>query len=340
MKDDQATSGPVRIAAFLLSLEREDALELLRHLDADLVAEVATAMTELGESFSDKDSVDHLYADLARSLNTRRTVSSQSDSQLQALLAEAFDEERAKQMLGEIRSRQLHTRPFRDIERFPTRALAKALQAESPLTSAIVLSHVDPGVSADIISELDPEVALETVTRMATLVSPDAQVLRSMARNLARRLEVLAEEPPAPDPSVRLKTVAEMLNFSSTELERSVMEGIEADDEGMAEEIREYMFTWTDLADVDKRSMQKILGAIDTRTLAVALKACAADVEANVTENLSTRVKAMVVEERDLVGAVPMSEVLQSRAMILKAVHGLIDSGEFEPARSGEELVT
>jgi flagellar motor switch protein FliG len=100
------------------------------------------------------------------------------------------------------------------------------------------------------------------------------------------------------------------------------------------------MFTWTDLAEVDKRSMQKILGSVDTRTLALALKACTADVEENVGNNLSSRVKAMVIEERELAGAVPMSEVLAARGEILKAVHALIEAGDFQPARSGEELVS
>lgn len=339
MSDENGTSGTQRIAAFLLSLERENALEVLRHLDGDLVSDVASAMMEVGEAFADKDAINSLYMGIAKELNSPPKVVSQSDSQLQVLLEEAFDSERAKAVLETIRQRQLHERPFLEIERFPAKVIAAALDAESPASAAIVLSHIDPSFSADIISALDPEIALETVTRMATLVSPDSKVLQSMANNLIQRLEMLAQQPTAPDPSVRLKSVAEMLNYSSTELERSVLEGLESENQQMAEEIREFMFTWTDLATVDKRNMQKILGSIDTRTLAVALKACAADIEENVASNLSTRVKAMVIEERELVGAVPMSEVLGARGEILKAVHALIEAGDFQPARSGEELV-
>lgn len=340
MSEENEITGTARIAAFLLSLDRDNALEVLRHLDADLVSEVASAMMEVGDQFSDREAVDDLYSSIAREINSPPKVVSQSDSQLRVLLEEAFDSDRATTVLEEIRQRQLHERPFCDIEGYPASVLAAALREESPASAAIVLTHVDPSFSADIIGELDPEIALETVTKMATLVSPDVAVLRSMAANLADRLETLAQRPTAPDPSVRLKTVAEMLTFSSADLERTVMEGIEGEDQEMAEEIREFMFTWNDLASVDKRSMQKILGSVDTRTLAVALKACVADVEENVASNLSTRVKAMVIEERELVGAVPMSEVLTARGEIMKAVHTLIESGEFQPARSGEELVS
>ena len=84
---------------------------------------------------------------------------------------------------------------------------------------------------------------------------------------------------------------------------------------------------------------QKILAAVDTRTLALALKACSAEVQENVLSNLATRVQGMVAEERELSGLVPMSEVLASRAEIMRAVHALIDTGEFKPSRGAEELV-
>ena len=175
---------------------------------------------------------------------------------------------------------------------------------------------------------------------MANLTPPGAETLKSIGRNLEVRLRILSETPAPPDPSSRLKTIAEMLNYTSPDMERSVLEGLEREGEDTVTEIREFMFTWKDIAEVDKRAMQKILASVDTRTLAIALKACSAEVEQNVTDNLSSRVKAMVVEERELAGAIPMSEVLFARGELLKAVHALIDSGEFQPSRGGEEMVS
>ena len=47
----------------------------------------------------------------------------------------------------------------------------------------------------------------------------------------------------------------------------------------------------------------------------------------------------MVMDERELAGAVPMTEVLQMRGEVMKAVRDLMESGEFRPARAGEDLV-
>ena len=108
----------------------------------------------------------------------------------------------------------------------------------------------------------------------------------------------------------------------------------------MAGQVRELMFTWDDLATIEKRAMQKILASIDTRTLAIALKACPPGVNDNIMANLSSRVREMVIDEKELRGAMPLSDVLQARAEIMFAVRALMDSGEFSPARASEELVS
>lgn len=340
MSEQDSTGGAQRVAAFLLSLEREVALEVMRHLDETIVSNVATAMAELGEEFEDTEAVNRLYHDLAVAYNAPSKITAPNPSQLLLILEEAFGEERAEKLLQDIRDRREHEQPFAVVESHLPGSIARALSEETPSSAAIVLSHLDPGVSANVVSSMDPEFALAAVTKMATLTAPPTATLKSIAKNLADRLIIIAQGPAAPDPSARLKTIAEMLNYSASDLERSVLEGLEKEDEGMVSEIREFMFTWTDLANVDKRAMQKILASIDTRTLAISLKACTAEVEDNIANNLSSRVKAMVIEERELAGAVPMSEVLMARGELLRAVHALIESGEFSPARGGEEMVS
>jgi len=48
----------------------------------------------------------------------------------------------------------------------------------------------------------------------------------------------------------------------------------------------------------------------------------------------------MVREERELIGAVPLSEVLAGREEVMRGVRALIESGEFRPTRGGDDLVT
>jgi flagellar motor switch protein FliG len=203
-----------------------------------------------------------------------------------------------------------------------------------------VLAHLDPSLSAEVLRSLDPERAYDVVRRMAGVTPPSIEVLVSISEDLASRLKEIGSGPVVTEPTMRRKSIADMLNFSPAEVEQHVLESLAKDDADMAKEVREFMFTWEDLAKVEKRPMQKILASVDTKTLAVSLKACSAKVESNVMANLSERVRVMVKDERELAGAMPMHEVQSAREEIMKSVRALMEAGEFRPARAGQELVS
>lgn len=333
-------SGPQRAAAFLLSLDRQVAASLLEKLEPGALREIAAAMARLDPRFEAGDSLSAVYKELARNVAEPKRLRSAAEPELALLLEGAVGRERASALVSEIRARRRVERPFASLERAPEPAVHAVLARESAAVVALVLAHLDPERSARLLSRCDPDRALDVVRRMAKLVPPGPEALARVADALEAALSAASALPAEPDPKRRLETVAKLINFAEAEVGKSVLEGLDSSDGEMAAEIREFLFTWTDLAGVDKRGMQKILSSVETRTLAIALKACPADVEANVMQNLSSRVRAMVADERDLAGALPMAEVLSARDEILKSVRALMESGEFKPARAGEELVS
>lgn len=332
-------TGVEKVAAFLLSLSKDDAAKLLKSLDPKIVPLVAAAMTELDGEHTTSAGVERLYLDLAKSLHTKAGPQVPDEGELAAMLEAALGRTQAQTVLTEIRERRRRERPFAAVEAEPSALLTLALKEESPAVAALVLAHLDPELSAEILSQFAPEVALDVVRRMATLIPPGSAALGSVADKLLERTAALAKAPVRGDPALRLQSIATMLNFSQAEVGKAVLEGLQTSDEQMAGEIREFMFTWNDLATVEKRAMQKILSSIETRSLAIALKACPPDVEANIMKNLSARVQSMVKDEREMAGPMQMAEVLVARAEIMKSVRALMDSGEFAPAKKGEELV-
>ena len=103
--------------------------------------------------------------------------------------------------------------------------------------------------------------------------------------------------------------------------------------------IREEMFTFDDIAKLDKKSMQKILAAVDSRQLAVSLKAAIPAVEQSILGNLSKRAADMVREERDSLGPTPLSDVVASQNEILKMIRDMMDKGDIKAGGAAEQLV-
>lgn len=336
---EKTISGPQKVAAFLLSLDKTAAAAVLKGLDPKVVSEVAAAMTELDPKLQDRTAVDGLYLELSRTLHTPPRPRATADAELTTLLEAGIGKDKARTVLTEIHERRRSERPFARVEAHPPTMIGRALREESPAVAALVLAHLDTQASADVLSVLEPEMALDVVKRMSQVVPPGLQALTTVADSLEARIALVGSRPVPVEATARLKTIAQMLTQSQKEVEKAVLEGLEQDDKEMVGTIREFMFTWEDLAKLDKRGMQKVLSSVETRNLAIGLKGSSAAVEENIMKNLSTRVRAMIAEERELAGPMPMAEIMMSRDAIMKSVRALLESGELSSSKAGEELV-
>ncbi|MFT7676835.1 MAG: flagellar motor switch protein FliG [Planctomycetota bacterium] len=339
MTNLDAVSGYQKVAAFLLSLDSGISAKVMRTLDPKVIPGVASAMTELTPELCTAAAVDQLYLDLARTVYQRKGVQSQDDHELHDILAQSYGEDNADNYLRDIHNRRRRDHPFGFLDQFKPEVVARVLGEESSSIVSLILAHSSPDVSAAVLDVFEEEQTLEIVKRMTAIQPPAIETMLGIADDLLLRMREADSIPAPPDPSDTLRTIADLLTHAQGTVEQTVLEGLADYEEDIAEKVREYMFSWEDLASIDKRAMQKILATVDTRSLSIALKASPPDVEANIMDNLSSRVKDMVVDERDLAGPMAMGEVQASRNEILSSVRALMDAGEFKPVRAGEELV-
>jgi len=340
MASSNQPTGAQRVAAFLMTLDKESATEVIKHLDENVIVEVVEAIASHEQDHSESSAQTELHKELIRSLKRPVGVRVRSEGELHDLLKSILGPVQADKVFDKIHQRLLQERPFISIEKEPAANIAIALGEESDAVASLVLAHVDPALSAQVLGCMDEERALGLVRRMAALVPPGFDTLIAIAQKLSERLAEIGLGPVVGEVSTRLKSIAELLGFSEPRVERSVLGGLEEEDAQMVAEIREYMFTWEDLASLDKRAMQKVLTSVDTRTLSISLKGSSPAVEENILSNLSSRVREMVADERELAGPMPMSEVQVLRDEVMKAVRGLMESGEIKTTRAGEDLVT
>lgn len=339
MSDLRTIQGYQRVAAFLLSLEPALAASILKGMPSDLVTRVAQAMVDLDPRLSKQGVVEELVREVARGINQPRAVGACDAEHLRKLLGDAFGKQ-SDDLLRQINEKRLASRPFLELERRSPADIARLLQEESTAVAALVLSHLDPSQSAQVLAHYPQATALDIVGRMLQLEPPSPQLVRTVANDLAQRLAAAPLPAAGADPTKRLQSVAQVLNNSQPELEKKLLESLAQSDEKAASDLREQLFTWEDIGGLNRRAMAKILGTVDTKTLSVALKGCSEAIEKNVLSNLSSRVREMVLEERELAGPMPVADVKLARDEILKNVRALIEAGEFRPSRGGDALVS
>jgi flagellar motor switch protein FliG len=112
----------------------------------------------------------------------------------------------------------------------------------------------------------------------------------------------------------------------------------ELDDE-LGARIRDLMFVFDNLADIDDRAMQGVLRDVPTDKLAIALRGADTKVREKILANMSQRAAEILVEDMDARGPVRLVEVETAQKEILAIVRKMADSGEIQLAVKAEEFV-
>jgi flagellar motor switch protein FliG len=253
---------------------------------------------------------------------------------LSELLTKTLGPERGKQILSRVEENVRQERPFVALERLEDPQLLRVLRDEHPQVIALVCSRIPADRAAAFLGAIAEEQRVDLLARMAAMQPIGRDMVDSVATALATKAHSL-ESLPVDDPNKRLRSVAEVLNATEPSIERGMLEGLEARDADMAREIKDRMFTFQDLARLDKRGMQKVLSSVDVRQLALALKAADPEIADNFFGNMTKRVKETVQEELELLGPIPIADVMKAQAEMMVMIRSLGEKGEIRPMRGG-----
>jgi len=331
-------SVDMTIAMLLLSIEQDLAAKVLRNFSDDTLDKVTRAMQELQEIAVDRATVHHVYKAAAERLRQGGMALGDVGGLMRNVMTRAFGEERGTDVTKRANSDILAKRPFAMFESLTPADLAGLLAEEHPQIAAVFIAHLERKKGGDVIKCMEDDVRADLVHRVATLDRTPADVVQRVLDVMRKKVKDLGLSALRGEPKSWVKAAASLLNNLGGG-EKVVLEKIEAADAAVASAIREEMFTFDDIAKLDKKSMQKILAAVDSRQLAVSLKAAIPAVEQSILGNLSKRAADMVREERDSLGPTPLSDVIASQNEVLKMIREMMDKGDIKAGGAAEKLV-
>ncbi len=326
------------IAMLLLSIDQELAAKVLRNFSDDTVDKVTRAMQELQEMTIDRDTVRTVYASAVQRMRQGGMALGDVGGLMRTVLSRAFGEERSTDVARRANGDILAKRPFAMFESLTAEDLANLLTEEHPQIAAVFIAHLDRKKGGEVLKHLEEDVRADLVHRVASLDRTPADVVQRVLEVMRKKVKDLGLTTLRSEPKAWIKAAASLLNNLGGG-DKAVLEKIEASDADIAVAIREQMFTFDDLQKLDKKSMQKILAAVDSRQLSLALKAAIPPVEQAILGNLSKRAADMVREERDYLGPTPLSDVLAAQAEILKTVRDMMDKGDIKAGSAAEQMV-
>jgi flagellar motor switch protein FliG len=122
--------------------------------------------------------------------------------------------------------------------------------------------------------------------------------------------------------------VAKVLNLTAGALEKALLDGISERSPEIADQIKKHMFVFEDLTLLDNRSMQRLLRDIDSKELALSMKAASDGLKQLILSNMSERAAGALKEEIEFLGPVRVRDVEGAHSRIIEVVRRLEESGD------------
>ena len=320
--DGEEVSAGTKVAILMISLGQETTAEVMKYLSDIEIETIAQNIAELDVVTTEQE--DEVLEEFEQMLIAGQYVSQGGMEFARGALEKALGPRKAQALLDRVSSTT--TSGFYMLRNVDPNQIISFISKEHPQTIALILSQLEANQAAGVLNGLSEELQADVSYRIATMESISPQVLRELEDSLAQDLQSIltgqVTEIGGP------KAVAEILNSTGRSTEKAVLERLDAQDPELAEDVRNQMFVFDDIANLTDREIQLILREVDSKDLSTALKGANDEMKDRIFTNVSERVGTMMKEEMDFSGPVRMSDVEEVQLRIVQTVRQLEEAGQ------------
>jgi flagellar motor switch protein FliG len=322
-REDGAMSGPQKGAVLCMALGAERSAKIMQMLSPREVESISREIASM--QMVGADSVSTVLSEFEQVSRAVESVARGGVEYAHEILEQALGGAKAKAILEKIQEQLVDT-GLKRLRTAQPEVLSGILRGEHPQTIALILAHLDPRQSSGVITGMEAGLAAEVLYRIARMdkISPDMLMLVESGLSSKTDLSLSNEMTLSGGPNA----VAKLLNLTGGSLEKELLEGIGTRNTDIANQIKALMFVFEDLLLVDARGIQRVLRDIDTKDLALSLKAASEELRKHIRSNMSERAGQALEEEIEMLGPVRVKDVEAAHGRIIEIVRGLSDSGE------------
>ncbi len=317
-------------AVLLMTLPEESAGDLMAKLDPKQVEQVSIEIARTRTVAADEqERVIKEFSEANPSMGGRGGGLELAKALIQKALGS-----NAAATLSNIRQ-SIEAVPFGFLRNVDSQNLLTYIIDEHPQTIALIMSHLPASFSAEILAGLPEARRISVVKRIATMGRTNPDIMREVEKGLERRMSSVMSQ--SFEHAGGVEAVAEMLNVSDRATERSLLEGLGAEDAELVEEIRRLMFVFEDVSRFADKDIQTVLKNVETSQWAMALKGASEALKEKILKNMSERAAETLREEMEYLGPAKRSVVEAKQQEIVDVIRKLEDSGEIDLNAINEE---
>ncbi len=323
-----------KIAVLLMQLGEDATATLFAGMSIDAITEISKHIA--GNKSIEKSIATAVLEEFYAILQSGQFITSGGMEYARELLYRTLGPEEAKKVLEKLTKSMQETQNFAYLSKIKPQQLSDFIINEHPQTVALILAHMDATEAADTLQYFPDDLRSEVSMRMAKLGDISPSVIKRVSAVLESKLESLASykvEVGGP------RAVADIFNRLGAKASKDTLAKIEERDEEMSNLIKEMMFTFEDIAKLDKTAITEILKAVEKADLMLGLKSAPDELKQKFFTAMSERARAAFEEEMQFMGAVKMKEVEGAQRRIVEVVNGLAERAVIQLGSSSEEMV-
>ncbi|MDD3476520.1 MAG: flagellar motor switch protein FliG [Sulfurimonas sp.] len=332
-KFDEMSTGQ-KIAILLMQIGEDATASIFSNMSVDAITEVSKYIAT--NKSVEKSVATAILEEFYAIFQSGQFITSGGLEYARELLYRTLGPEEAKKILEKLSKSMQETQNFSYLSKIKPQQLSDFIINEHPQTIALILAHMDATEAADTLQYFPDDLRSEVSMRMAKLGDISPSVIKRVSAVLESKLESLASykvEVGGP------RAVADIFNRLGAKASKETLAKIEERDEEMSNLIKEMMFTFEDIAKLDKNAITEILKAIDKPDLMLGLKSAPEDLKEKFFSAMSERAQEAFEEEMQFMGAVKMKDVEGAQRRIVEVVNGLAETGTIQLGTSSEEMV-
>jgi len=332
--DVEGLIGPRKAALFLMIMGEDFASKVFQNLDEGEVKIIGEHMAQIKKV--DPKMVSSILQEFVHVFQNNKITGMNGKEFLEKSVTMAFDARKADDLLEDLFSNR-GTGAFEKLASLSPQVLAGILASEHPQTIALLLVHMKYQNAAEVIQALPENVQGEVIMRIADLNAVPHEIVTEIQEVLEEQLSSISK---AADESLGgIQTAAEILNHLDHKTESAILERIEGERGEMAEEIRQSMFVFEDLCQLDDRSVRGLLKEISNDELILSLRTASEELKEKIFKNVSQRAAQMIKEDMEVMGPVKLRDVESAQLNVIKTARRLADEGKIVLGGKGGEDV-
>ena len=322
-------------AVVMISIGQDAAAEVVKFLSQPEINRLSVAMARISNvSKNTAASVLQEFADL---IQQETSIGIGAEEYLRGVLEKALGTEQANRLVGRLQQGD-YAAGIEAIKWQDPRTLAEMIKSEHPQIVAMISAYLEPEQAQAVIQHLPDELVEQVIPRLAVLDALPPTAIQELNDSIEH---LLAGEPRQARISVGgVDVAAKILNRIGTTRAGRVLNTIGNIDPELAQTLTDNMFVFEDLFEIDDRSFQMMLRAVDQKLLVSALKGAASALQEKVLRNLSQRAAEMLREEIEARGPMRLAEVESARKEIMAAAQALERDGKIILRTASADLVS